>query len=35
MEIALSCNFVKAKEFILKLDETSHGIIPFLGTTLD
>ncbi len=34
MEIALSCNFVKAKEnSFLKLDETSHGIIPFLGTT--
>ena len=34
MEIALSCNFIKAKEnTLLKLDETSHGIIPFLGTT--
>ena len=34
MEIALSCNFIKAKEnTLLKLDETSHGIIPFLGTS--
>ena len=34
MEIALSCNYIKAKEnTLLKLDETSHGIIPFLGTT--
>ena len=34
MEIALSCNFIKAKEnTLLKLDETNHGIIPFLGTT--
>ena len=34
MEIALSCNFIKAEEnTLLKLDETSHGIIPFLGTT--
>ena len=34
MEIALSCNFIKAeKDTLLKLNETSHGIIPFLGTT--
>ena len=34
MEIALSCNFIKAeKDTLLKLNETSHGIIPFFGTT--
>ena len=34
MELALSCNFIKAdKTTLLKLEETSNGIIPVLGTT--
>ncbi len=33
MEIALCCNFIKAEnKTSLKFDETSNGIIPFLGT---
>ena len=33
MEIALCCNYIQADHnTILKLEETSHGIIPFLGT---
>ncbi len=34
MEIALSCNFIKAKkDTLLKLDHTNYGIMPFFGTT--
>ena len=34
MEIALSCNFIKAKkDTLLKLDQTNYGIMPFFGTT--